>query len=258
MRSFGTGLFLKAALLNHSCEPNACAIFEGNVLRVKVIKKKGISDGEAITISYIELGASTATRHMQLNERYCFTCDCEACRPPKSLDRDAKLMEKKDSIATLDVEKYETLTRLAKDKLAKGGKENKKEAVVVLEKAYATEVEVLGKLNESILECAQLLLTNYIDLQKFEQALTYSRVALDFYEFCYPPFYPLLGLSYFMHGKLLWVNAQLENSAKRALEMFQKAYSILLMTHGQSSSVVKQLVDFIQQAQGAVGAHLKK
>ena len=38
MNCTGTGIYLNASRLNHSCEPNAVAVFEGTTLRIRAIK----------------------------------------------------------------------------------------------------------------------------------------------------------------------------------------------------------------------------
>lgn len=44
------GLYLKAAMLNHSCRPNALVTFNGREMRVVVTR--AIAEGEPVTISY--------------------------------------------------------------------------------------------------------------------------------------------------------------------------------------------------------------
>lgn len=35
LRSLGTGIYLGASILDHSCEPNAVAIFQGTLLNIR-------------------------------------------------------------------------------------------------------------------------------------------------------------------------------------------------------------------------------
>lgn len=38
MNCMGTGIYLDASRINHSCKPNAVAIFEGTTLHIRAIK----------------------------------------------------------------------------------------------------------------------------------------------------------------------------------------------------------------------------
>lgn len=38
MNSIGTGIYLTASILDHSCEPNAVAVFEGTTIHIRTIK----------------------------------------------------------------------------------------------------------------------------------------------------------------------------------------------------------------------------
>ncbi|CAM9634823.1 unnamed protein product [Scytosiphon promiscuus] len=77
------GLYMAAAMLNHSCRPNALVTFDGREMRVVVTR--AIPEGEPVTISYGPLASkvsSTSERRAYLQKAYFFRCDCSACRPP--------------------------------------------------------------------------------------------------------------------------------------------------------------------------------
>ncbi|KAL4927640.1 S-adenosylmethionine-dependent methyltransferase [Aspergillus undulatus] len=73
------GLYLHpyAALINHSCDYNAVAGFDGDELYVTAIRP--IAKDEQITISYVDTTYPTRTRQKELRERYFFTCTCSKC-----------------------------------------------------------------------------------------------------------------------------------------------------------------------------------
>ena len=73
----GVGLFRTASFINHSCTPNALALFSGSEIVIRATKN--IQPGEEITISYIEILQTTKERHNELQERYFFQCQCERC-----------------------------------------------------------------------------------------------------------------------------------------------------------------------------------
>jgi len=66
-----------AALMNHSCDPNAAFFFEGPELRVR--STRIIPAGGEITISYINPTESFDFRQEQLRSKYFFECNCKKC-----------------------------------------------------------------------------------------------------------------------------------------------------------------------------------
>lgn len=243
MKPIGTGIYLHASMLNHSCDPNACIIFDGPSVKLRCIHPNGIAYQDEITISYIELAASTQTRQKQLQERYCFTCTCKKCSIgspmdvsfDKMLNNDANILEK---ISILQAQ-------------AKASKELP-ECYAYMQQVDSMQKQAYGPLHEQQLHTVQELLRIAIDMQRFREALQYSTRVLTWYEQCYPKHYPLLGLSYFLHGKLLWANEHVADSAKHAYDYFQRAYKVMAVSHGNHSALVKQLLELLQQAQMAV------
>ncbi|CAD6578124.1 MAG: hypothetical protein ASARMPRED_008537 [Alectoria sarmentosa] len=79
MRPPGSGIFLKAARINHSCCPNAFFSWNSNLQRVTIHAMVDIPAGDEITISYIFPFFSLETRQAVFREHYAFGCDCPAC-----------------------------------------------------------------------------------------------------------------------------------------------------------------------------------
>ncbi|XP_053212542.1 uncharacterized protein LOC128396046 [Panonychus citri] len=78
-KEIGHGLFYKTSLFNHSCSPNAHAVFFG--ASIVVITTKDIGAKEEITISY---GAKYPEmkfedRQVKLRNNFYFNCLCEQC-----------------------------------------------------------------------------------------------------------------------------------------------------------------------------------
>ena len=66
-----------AALINHSCHPNAHHLSEGPALVVRSCRK--IAKNEEITISYIDPTQDFEERQKALFTAYAFTCQCSRC-----------------------------------------------------------------------------------------------------------------------------------------------------------------------------------
>lgn len=83
--SIGTGLYIKAAVFNHSCYPNAHWIFLGS--KVEVRATRDILEQEEVVISYLipwqydREGAKDTLRN-----NYYFDCGCKLCSLPPNED----------------------------------------------------------------------------------------------------------------------------------------------------------------------------
>ena len=77
MNPIGIGLYLKAAEINHSCDPNSFQSFHGNKIYIRALRN--ISTHEEITISYIDIGRPNWWRRKELLHSYGFICHCRRC-----------------------------------------------------------------------------------------------------------------------------------------------------------------------------------
>jgi len=79
MQSLGTGLYLAASIVDHSCNPNAVAVFEGTTITIRALEDFPILDWSKIFISYVDLMKLPEERQMELNDTYYFVCQCTRC-----------------------------------------------------------------------------------------------------------------------------------------------------------------------------------
>eukprot|EP00755_Sulcionema_specki_P030848 Sspe_Gene.95308::Locus_67608_Transcript_2_3_Confidence_0.400_Length_1125::g.95308::m.95308/K11426/SMYD; SET and MYND domain-containing protein len=79
----GTALFLKAAIFNHDCSPNAVIWFTGTSSVLKVVALKDISRGEEVSISYVHEWEPLRKRQSNLQLHHHFTCTCTRCSAGK-------------------------------------------------------------------------------------------------------------------------------------------------------------------------------
>lgn len=110
--SIGEGIYPCAALLNHSCAPNAILRYkldngDDSTKRGKggrfhppllqIVACRDIAKGEELTHSYVDLMLSTTERQARLRQIHGFTCQCKRCVEGDcliSLPRDRMLWEK--------------------------------------------------------------------------------------------------------------------------------------------------------------------
>ncbi|XP_028174963.1 histone-lysine N-methyltransferase SMYD3 [Ostrinia furnacalis] len=79
MNSIGTGIYLAASILDHSCEPNAVATFDGKTISIRATKDLSCLDWSQMRISYIDLMKTPYERQTELLENYYFLCQCDRC-----------------------------------------------------------------------------------------------------------------------------------------------------------------------------------
>ena len=72
--TLGTSLDIVASLMNHSCEPNALIVFQGNSLRVRSIRKLVARD--EITQCYTDVDMDVLIRRHMLKSDFFFDCHC--------------------------------------------------------------------------------------------------------------------------------------------------------------------------------------
>ncbi|OJJ31158.1 hypothetical protein ASPWEDRAFT_176257 [Aspergillus wentii DTO 134E9] len=103
------GLYLHpyAALINHGCDYNSVAGFDGDELFVKAIRP--IKKGEQIFISYIDATNPLEYRRGELSERYYFNCQCSKCEKGTDTMEDRFLPTAPSDCSTLDASHRKTL-----------------------------------------------------------------------------------------------------------------------------------------------------
>ncbi|MCJ1480264.1 hypothetical protein MMC06_000419 [Schaereria dolodes] len=74
-----------AALMNHSCNPNAVVSFNGSCLSIRALSP--IPKDTEIMISYIDITNPIPMRQTELQTRYFFTCVCPECANGNTLGK---------------------------------------------------------------------------------------------------------------------------------------------------------------------------
>lgn len=52
MLSIGTGIYLGCSVIDHSCDPNAVAVFEGVTIHIRAVKDIPVLDWKKVYYSY--------------------------------------------------------------------------------------------------------------------------------------------------------------------------------------------------------------
>lgn len=83
VRRGGAGLFLRAAFVNHSCDPNVDCEYKCTKTAAKVMLRalRPIAEGEEICMAYMSLqpGLPAAARQQYIKSHFGFDCACSLC-----------------------------------------------------------------------------------------------------------------------------------------------------------------------------------
>lgn len=227
LQPIGIGVYPSASFFNHSCQPNACTVFEGTTLCISAIRD--IAPGEEIVISYIDLGASLEHRRTELRKGFGFTCTCERCV--------AEDKEKKSTKRSGVVE----LNEQAEECRGKGDITKARrlwEEVCSALSSSPEDVEMLPALNGLVGCC--------VAQEDWTGAAKYCARSIPLYEKYYGINWPVTGLQYYMMGKLEW---RLEN-AEAAYMWLRKATLNLSLSHNFSgNTVLRELHELVHQVE---------
>ncbi|KAL2631968.1 hypothetical protein R1flu_016654 [Riccia fluitans] len=270
-RPVGTGLYPVISIINHSCAPNAVLLFDGKRGAVRALQR--IEKGTEVTISYVELAGSTKSRQQALKEQYYFVCQCQRCMKMETGEgilEDAILEGYKCSVqqcngavlsgtdqpgshcvtcgSGCDIKKFK-LSESAANKLldeANTATKSKDDAPArkLFEEAEEIQKEIFHVHSVHLMRTRDALMKICMSLKDWQSALRYCLLTLPAYERAYSLKSPLVGLQYFSLGKLQWF---LGNSLE-AMRALTRAKGILSVTHGSSSSLVRELSGTLQEA----------
>nr|CAD7264665.1 unnamed protein product [Timema shepardi] len=104
MLSVGTGIYLGASIIDHSCDPNAVAVFQGTTIFIRTLRDIPALDWDKVNlgyhgerrrlagtshppifISYIDLLNFPQERRKELQQTYYFLCECRRCNDVEEL-----------------------------------------------------------------------------------------------------------------------------------------------------------------------------
>ncbi|KAL2231959.1 UNVERIFIED_CONTAM: Histone-lysine N-methyltransferase ASHR1 [Sesamum indicum] len=271
LRPLGTGLYPVISIINHSCLPNSVLVFEGRLAVVRAMQH--IPKGTEVLISYVEIAGSTITRQKALKEQYFFTCTCPRCMKLGQSDdiqesatlegyrcKDSKcngfLLRDSDNKGFIcqqcgllrDKEEIKNITnevKLISEKASTSfSSGHKAEASVAYKMVEELQMKLYHPFSINLMRTRETLLKIFMELQEWKEALLYCRLTIPVYERVYPRCHPLLGLQYYMSGKLEWLLGETE----AAVRSLTKALDILRITHGTLTPFMLELLSKLEEA----------
>ncbi|XP_044516367.1 histone-lysine N-methyltransferase SMYD1 isoform X1 [Gracilinanus agilis] len=248
LQAVGVGIFPNLCLVNHDCWPNCTVIFNnGNheavksmfhtQMRIELRALGKISEGEELTVSYVDFLNISQERKKQLKKQYYFDCTCEHCE--KGIKDDLFLAVKEDPKPSQDVVKE--VTQFSKETLEKIDKARSEglyhEVVKLCRECLQKQEPVLADTNIHVLRILSIASEVLSYLQSFQEASDYAKRMVDGYMKLYHPNNAQLGMAVMRAGLTHWHAGLIEAGHG----MICKAYAILLVTHGPTHPITKDL-----------------
>ncbi|KAM9475359.1 histone-lysine N-methyltransferase SMYD1b isoform 2-T2 [Clarias gariepinus] len=237
LQAVGVGLFPNLCLVNHDCWPNCTVILNNGKIELRALGK--ISAGEELTVSYVDYLNLSEDRKRILKQQYFFDCTCDHCTN-KTKD-DLKMAGAVVDEVKVPDEKVKEITEYSREMLQKMEKArldaNYNEVVKICRECVEKQENVLADTHIYQLKMWSTLSEVLSYLQFFEEAATYARKMVDGYMKLYNPNNAQLGMATMRAGVTHWQAGYIEV----AHGMICKAYAILMVTHGPTHPITKDL-----------------
>ncbi|XP_035905515.1 histone-lysine N-methyltransferase SMYD3 isoform X2 [Anopheles stephensi] len=271
MNTIGTGMYIGASIIDHSCRPNVVVSFDGETLKMRLLEdypEQELDFGK-LFISYIDLIDTTDVRREQLSERYYFDCDCDRCRDEQEQRRmnaaacpNRNCQESVDmndselehcplcgtSITNSDRDTFTEISSFTRDHLA----QMKNVAYLDVSRLCLKKQEnILHRYNVHHIKTLDNAMESALNMEKWREAIGYGLRLLDGFRHYYSPYHPMLGLTYLKVGKLQLYECQFAE----ALIHLQQAAKIVRVTHGEQDDLYKRVLIplLCDAAQGDLG-----
>ncbi|KAM9323525.1 histone-lysine N-methyltransferase SMYD1a [Pholidichthys leucotaenia] len=247
LQAVGVGLFPNLCLVNHDCWPNCTIILNnGNQSalssalhsqrRIELRALGKISEGEELTVSYVDFLNVSADRQKKLKETYYFECSCEHCS--KHI-KDDLMTATADSKPSADkVKEVADFSKKCLEKIEKARVDGDYQEVLKLcRECLQKQKDVLA--DTHLLKLQILSVTSEVlSYQRFfTEAAEYARRMVEGYTKLYHPSNAQLGLAMMRAGVIHWHGGQIEVGHG----LICKAYRILMVTHGPNHAITKDL-----------------
>ncbi|XP_055017723.1 histone-lysine N-methyltransferase SMYD1b isoform X3 [Boleophthalmus pectinirostris] len=227
LQAVGVGLFPNLCLVNHDCWPNCTVILNhGNQSAVNTLYHSQqrielralgkIAEGEELTVAYVDYINLSEERKRLLKVQYFFDCTCEHC------------------------------TNHTKDDIKLGGREVDGVKVVKICRETIEKTEpILADTHIYLIRMWSTMSEVQAYLQYNEDAAEYSRKMVDGYMKIYHPNNAALGMAAMRAGVNHWQAGKIETGHG----MICKAYAILMITHGPTHPITKDLEEMRMQTE---------
>ncbi|XP_033119972.1 histone-lysine N-methyltransferase ASHR1-like [Anneissia japonica] len=256
----GPGLYLKASLINNSCDYNSTAVYVGTTLHMRATKT--IMKGDEFTVPYVDVLQPTFIRQKILRQEYFFNCKCARCEN-KELDAQvqsilcekcsSQVLRKGDKLfvecrtclqlpsqkhvsAVLAIEaESESFLKVRKARLDTSDEANFKKALKIVKRQH----DVLHPLHYLRVRMSNEVYYIGCSLKRYHRILPFLEEVKSTFEILYPAKDPLVGIycgrlatMYLYTGRIV-----------EACSSFAQTLEILKITYGESHFLYKKASD---------------
>ncbi|KAF5279535.1 hypothetical protein FQR65_LT03357 [Abscondita terminalis] len=229
LKGLGTGIYLAASIIDHSCQPNAVATFQGTLLNIRATEQMPHLNGT----NYTDTLQKSEVRRKDLMSTYYFLCKCPRCLDPE----ETKIMSagvcpntKCNAALQLSAEEMGIVINVIDLDVCK----------VCLRKHEG----VLHHLNIQHVRILDSAFESSIDFRQWDDARKFGVALIPGFKKYLGNVHPLLGLLYLKLAKILSFQGDV-NEAKKNLK---ESCNILKITHGESSNLYKnEIIPLIQE-----------
>lgn len=236
----GSGLYIGPSLLDHSCAPNAQAVFDGRKLILRAVADIDCDSIGGIRVCYVDVLDLRTERARILREQYYFDCGCGRC----IRDQVAEYLTEKSPALTARVKLlWEELKKLGIPS-DDGYARSRKEAERLLEANLLPESDVAR------IRALELASWCCIKQGDYEAALGHLAARVEPYRKCYGDRHPA-------YGALLFAIAKIHHLAGRfreAEDYFEKATKVVIVTHGQRHPHFRNLAEALHHCRMEMAA----
>jgi len=275
LNTLGIGIYETASLINHSCDPNCVALFNGRDITIRSIRP--IPAGEEVTVSYVDIMSPLQVRQRDLLEGYMFVCSCPTCMMQKFNDFQMQSFkcgscQCRHHVVTLAEGASQldstSVRSCACDTPCVIGEERLREINVCtdelnslyntinvvptpeqlkqLKKWIERGEKVLGDTNIALVHCYERAMDGCVETEDWSAALSFGRKLEKPYTTYLSKFHPTIGLHYFKLGKL----EMLGDNIREGIYCYEKARKVLGKSHGDGHEMVVFLRGSLEEAQG--------
>ncbi|XP_076005573.1 histone-lysine N-methyltransferase SMYD1b isoform X1 [Genypterus blacodes] len=237
LQAVGVGLFPNLCLVNHDCWPNCTVILNHGKIEMRSLGK--IAEGEELTVSYVDFLNLSEHRQRLLKTQYFFDCTCEHCT--KHLKDDLKVGGKEVDGVMPPAEQVKEATDHCYEMLEKMDNARMKgdyhEVVEICKKCIEKTEPILADTHIYLLRMWSTLSEVQAYLQYFNDAADSARKMVEGYMKLYHPNNAALGMAAMRAGVTHWQAGLIEVGHA----MICRAYGILMVTHGATHPITKDL-----------------
>ncbi|XP_042902365.1 histone-lysine N-methyltransferase SMYD3 isoform X1 [Parasteatoda tepidariorum] len=241
MSPIGSGLYLGASVFDHSCDPEAVAVFDGTTLNVRMMKKVPHRDIQKVFISYVGELLLKEEKQRQLKEQYYFSCKCSYCIFSQNDDLMTKLFD--DSVEV----KEKALKCEGDLESIKQMLNDQKDPELINDacsRLLEEENEVLGDTNIYKIRTLEIAFDTCIKLQAWDKAITLASCLEEPLRLYFGTHHPSLGIFLFKYGKIL----HFKEFSNVAVTKLSEAENVFKITHGEHHPLTKELESILHDA----------